>query len=199
MRGQARPAAARGMRASVDVILHATEDESLYRAALASVLGIGDGIRVRAASGHYGNRIRVMSARVRGAGAALLVDAVAGAMRPGDAERVAGGIGAHVSDGGLHLRFDKQEFVQGRLALGGPEPVRVRIAAPAHGEGRGAAGAYLEMLNLKMGRPAPQCGDEDAVQRQPPQSELIPVKTPRRTDPHNTARQPKGPPPSAAG
>lgn len=146
--------AARGMRAGVDVILHATESEPLYRGAFGSVLGIGAGIRVRAAEGHYGNRIRVMSAQARGAGAARLAGAVAGAMAPGDAERVAARIGEHVSGAGLHLRFDKQEFVRGRLALGGPEPVRVRIAVPAHGGGGGAE-AYAGLLNLKMRAPAP--------------------------------------------
>ena len=130
------------MRASVDVILHATEDESLYRDALGSVLGVGGGaVRVSESEGHYGNRIRVLSVRARGAEAARLAEAASGAARsegggaqdPGDMD------GA--SDAGLQARFDKQEFVQGRLVPGGPESVRVRITTPAYGGTRGGRGA----------------------------------------------------------
>lgn len=137
----------RGMRAGVDVILHATEDESLYRAALGSVLGL-DGAAAEAASadGHYGNRIRILSARARGAGAARLASAVAGSMSAADAAEVAENIGLHVSGSGLHMRFDKQRFVQGRLELGGAEAVRVRIYVPSYRGAEAAIGAYLRLL-----------------------------------------------------
>ena len=129
--------AGRGMRASVDVILHMTEDESLYRDALGSVLGVdGGAVRVSEAKGHYGNRIRVLSARARGAEAARLAKAASEGAGAEAAE--AGDCGA---GSGIRIRLDKQEFVQGRLAPGGPESVVVRIAAPASWEQGGKAGA----------------------------------------------------------
>lgn len=140
-------AAARGMRASVDVILHATEDEALYRAALGSVLGVDGAAAVASsAEGHYGNRIRILSARERGAGAARLAAAVSSSMPAADAAEVAENITLHVSGSGLHLRFDKQRFVRGRLALGGAEAVRVVIYAPSRGGAGAAREAYARLL-----------------------------------------------------
>lgn len=144
---QGPPPPARGMRAGVDAILHATEDESLYRAALGSVLGLdGGAAEASSAEGHYGNRIRILSARARGAGAARLASAVAGSMSAADAADVAENIGLHVSGSGLHMRFDKQLFVQGRLALGGAEAVRVRIYVPSYRGPAAAREAYLRLL-----------------------------------------------------
>lgn len=144
---------ARGMRASVDVILHATEDESLYRAALGTVLGLdGDAARATPAEGHYGNRIRILSAYASGAGAARLAAAVARSMSEADADEAAGSIGLRVSGSGLHLRFDKQQFVLGRLALADDEAVRVRIFAPSYGGGEEAAGAAREAYLRLLGR-----------------------------------------------
>lgn len=142
------PPPPRGMRAAVDVILHATEDESLYRAALGSVLGLdGAAAETTSAEGHYGNRIRILAARARGAGAARLASAVAAAMSAADAAEVAGSIGLHVSGSGLHMRFDKQRFVLGRLELGGAEAVRVRIYVPSYGGTEAARAAYLSLLD----------------------------------------------------
>ena len=143
-----RPPAARGMRASVDVILHATEDESLYRGALGSVLGIdGAGAEASSAEGHYGNPIRVLSARESGDGAARLAAAVSRAMSDADADEVARSIGLRVSGAWLHMRFDKQAFVRGRLALGEDEAVRVRIHVPSYGGAGAARSAYLRLLD----------------------------------------------------
>ena len=130
------------MRASVDVILHATEDETLYRDALGSVLGVGGGaVRVSESEGHYGNRIRMLSVRARGAEAARLAEAAAGAARAEGGGAQGAGAEGGARDAGLRARFDKQEFVQGRLVPGGPESVMVRIAAPAYGGTRGGRGA----------------------------------------------------------
>ena len=136
------------MRAAVDVILHATEDESLYRAALGSVLGL-DGASAEAApaEGHYGNRIRILAARESGAGAARLAAAVARAMSAADAAEVAENIGLHASGSGLHMRFDKQRFVLGRLALADSEAVRVRIFVPSYSGAGAAREAYLRLLD----------------------------------------------------
>ena len=162
LRAAAAPPA-RGMRASVGVILHATEAEPLYRAAFESVLGIGGGcVRVSAAEGHYGNPIRIVSAEARAAGAARVAASVAGAMRPADVGRVCDDIGLHASGAGLHLRFDKQEFVQGRLLLSGSEAVRVRMYVPVY-KGGSIEEAYIGLLNRYKPTLGARRGDEDAA------------------------------------
>lgn len=99
-------------RASVSVIVHATEDEGAILGALEGVLGAGRGAFSRGrASGHYGNPITVLRAELAGEEAA----AVAGRARA-------------AAGGGPRLTLDKQALVSGRLEPG--PGVVVRLAAP---------------------------------------------------------------------
>lgn len=142
---------ARGARVAVDVMAHATEDAGRILGAIEALLGAGrDGFSSEEASGHYGNPIAVMRAELAGAAAAGVIRRMAESVGPRGMAEIGEGIGGMISGPWLHLRFDKQELVSGRLVASAGGGVRVRVHTPVYGGG-GAAGAYRELLGLPPG------------------------------------------------
>lgn len=119
------------MKVRVSLITHATEDGERVRRGLARALGVGD-FSTAGCEGHHGNPIELSSASAPPSAAA----AIARAAGPG---ALGSALRAREPGGRLHLRLDKQEIAEGRLALSESDPVRVTITVPG-GDYEGALG-----------------------------------------------------------
>ena len=136
-----------GIRASVSVIMHATEDAGRFLGALEGVLGIRrEEFAARELEGHHGNPITLLEAELAGDDASRLAGRIAAAMPAAELDGVVADLHLTVSGSGLHLRFGKQDLAGGRLAVAYGDAVKVRIRAPSGG----AAPAYAALL----GRPS---------------------------------------------
>ncbi|ABK76743.1 exosome subunit [Cenarchaeum symbiosum A] len=130
-----------GMRAEIDVIIHATEDESLVYEALEEQLGIiQEMITIQNLTGHYDNPITMVNCRLDKKNAEAFVDRLSRGMAPGEFTRLA----SAPQSSGVHIRLDKQRLVRGRLEDVEGGSVRIRIHIPVY-DGN-MAGAYAQLL-----------------------------------------------------
>lgn len=135
----------------VDVIVHATEDVDVIYGAFWALFGLQrDRFALRSARGHFDNPITVMSARVSGAaGVRRILDRVSSDLSRAERAEILDTIGERTDGSGLHVRVGKQEFVRGRVSLGGGDAVRLRIRAPAYRK-RDAPRAYRDLLAFRL-------------------------------------------------
>lgn len=112
----------------VTYFVHATEDPEKLRKAVADLLGLSSGPAVEELAGHFGNAILSVKFHAVGHEAESAVERVFASMTKKLRGEIASDLGAHLDDhSALFLRFDKQLLVQGKLALGSGDPVRVKV------------------------------------------------------------------------
>jgi RNA binding exosome subunit len=124
----------------VSYFLHATEDSDKVAAAVRGLVGGGTPFEFEMLEGHFGNSIRRVSLHLHGEDAmrafTILIARMPGALR----KSVAGDIDKLVDEhSSLYLRFDKQRLVQGEIAAGYDEAIRLKVKPRAflmHGHAR---------------------------------------------------------------
>jgi len=134
----------------VSYLLHATEDASKVAAAVRGLVGGVTPFESEEMEGHFGNSIRKMSIHMHGedAGTAFtrLVASMPRALRESVARDIDGFVDEHSS---LYLRFDKQRLVEGEVASGYGEAVRLKVKPRAYLMHGGAKSFFLEQLMAK--------------------------------------------------
>lgn len=112
----------------VTYLIHETEDPEKLGRAAAGLVGAGSVPEAEPLEGHFGNKITRARVHVVGDEAESAARKVFGAMSEELRQEILSGIGAFVDEhSALYLRFDKQLLVQGTLALGTGDPVRVKV------------------------------------------------------------------------
>ncbi len=119
------------VHAFIDIILHATEDVTRFYAALETLFGFDEKeISKTLTVGHYGNEITILHIDAKKHKADKIIHVVTKAMRNfGNLDEQ---ITERLSESGLYIRLDKQEFVQGRVMLQDGGAVRMRIYTPVY-------------------------------------------------------------------
>ena len=124
----------------VSCILHATEDGDKVSAAVRTLVGEEAALELEELEGHFGNSIRKLSLHLHGEEAARAFARIAASMPDGLRRSVARDIDGLVDDhSSLFLRFDKQRLVQGEVAAGYDDAVRLKVKPRAflmHGRAR---------------------------------------------------------------
>ena len=112
----------------VAYFVHGTEDPEKLGKAVAALIGLAPTQDGESLEGHFGNRIIVMKVRAVGDEAESAARRVFASMPREMKKEILSGLGSFVDDhSALFLRFDKQLLVQGRLARGSGDPVRVKV------------------------------------------------------------------------
>ena len=94
-------------------------------------------------TGHYGNEITVLHMSAKKHKADKIIHAISkGLLDLGD---LASQITERLSDSGLYVRLNKQEFVQGRIALQDGGAVKVRIYTPVYVK-KNAESEYISLF-----------------------------------------------------
>lgn len=133
---------------TVDVIVHATEDVDKFYASFQEIFYIPpESFSVQNLAGHFENPITILHAQLAKRRAGDFVGRLTGGLSREHLDRVAGGLDELVSSAGLHIRLDKQEFVQGRLALEDGGAIKVRIYTPVYDK-RQTVPTYLALLGV---------------------------------------------------
>lgn len=134
-------------KVSIDVIIHATEDVDKFYGAFDNMFGIKpDEILSQNLTGHYDNPITILSARLSKKDAHLFIKKIT--QIPGKFEEIAKDLKDLISSSGLHLRFDKQKFVQRVLAISDGGAIRVKIYTPVYNK-RETVKTYSVLLGLQ--------------------------------------------------
>jgi RNA binding exosome subunit len=124
----------------VSFLLHATEDADRMAAAVRELVGGDPHFEFEEMEGHFGNIITKVGLHLHGEDAtkafARLTARMPGALRRAVEEDIDKLVDEHSS---LYLRFDKQQLVQGEIASGYDDAVRMKVKPRAflmHGQAR---------------------------------------------------------------
>ena len=132
----------KGAIQSLDVsyLLHATEDADRVAAAVRELIGSEAPFEFEDLEGHFGNSIRKVSLHLHGEDATGAFTRLTARMPVMLKKSVAGDIDRLVDEhSSLYLRFDKQQLVQGGIAAGHDDAIRLKVKPRAflvHGHAR---------------------------------------------------------------
>ena len=124
----------------VSYILHATENADKVSAAVGALVGDQPRFELQEMEGHFGNSIRMVSLHLHGEEATRAFARIRAEMPEALRKSVALDIDRVVDEhSSLYLRFDKQRLVQGVVAAGYDDAIRLKVKPRAflmHGHAR---------------------------------------------------------------
>lgn len=115
--------------AEVNLVLHATEDESKVLKAIEEILLVPSTRFLRSSSeGHYKNKIVLQKAILSSKEAAMLAKRVISLLNSTDREHLSRLVNDYADEkGNLYIRLDKQRICQGRVLLSEADAIRIRF------------------------------------------------------------------------
>ncbi len=114
-------------------LLHATEDYDRVCGAVRRLMGDGAPLETEEMEGHFGNRILKVSAHLHGQEATRSFESLAAAMPEALKSELVADIDRSIDEhSSLYIRFDKQKLVQGDVAFGADDVVRVKVKPRAY-------------------------------------------------------------------
>ena len=132
---------------TIDVIIHATEDiEKFYDAFEKMFDTKREEFSVQNLTGHYENPITMLNGKFVKKDADILVEKLVQNIPSDELSNIIDELDELISSAGLHLRFDKQEFVKGKLAMQEKNAIKVKIYTPVYNK-KETADTYLTLLD----------------------------------------------------
>ena len=132
---------------TIDVIIHATEDINKFYETFEKMLDIKQKeFSVQNLTGHYDNPITMLSGKFTKKDADGLIEKLIQNIPSDELTNIIDELDELISSSGLHLRFDKQEFVMGKLAIQEKNAIKVKIYTPVYNK-KETADAYLTILD----------------------------------------------------
>ena len=132
---------------SIDVIIHATEDITKFFENFKELLELDEEkFEVTNLTGHFENPITMLSTKISKKEAEVFLKKFVNHMPHEQIEGIIDELDELVSDSTLHLRLDKQEFVQGRMTLGEKDPIKLKIFTPIYNK-KELSKTYSQLLN----------------------------------------------------
>jgi RNA-binding protein len=115
--------------AEVNLVLHATEDESKVLKAIEEILLVPSTRFLRFSSeGHYKNKIVLQKAILSSKESAMLAKRVISLLNSADREHLSRLVDDYADEkGNLYIRLDKQRICQGRVSLSETDAIRIRF------------------------------------------------------------------------
>lgn len=133
----------------VSLFIHATEDEDRIISFVESKLMLDVKPMREELEGHFGNRIVHVSYHVTGDKADKLLNRIVEMMPKETLASLVRHIGMSIDEHkALYLRFDKQEFMKGRIRIGASDPIRVKIKPRIYLMRKDAINFYIEVMGL---------------------------------------------------
>ena len=118
---------------SIDVIVHATEDDSKFFEAFSEVFGLEKEIfSIKELQGHFENPITVISAKITKKSALEFLNKFIELLSKDQKNEIIQEIEERTVDSTLHIRLNKQEFVQGRIAFKEKDAIKLKIQTPIY-------------------------------------------------------------------
>ena len=131
---------------TIDVIIHATEDIKKYYEAFEKIFDMKSEIfSVQNLTGHYDNPITLLNVKLTKKDANNFIEKFIEKIPKDELDIIIEDLDELISSAGLHLRFDKQEFVRGKLSLQEKNAIKVKIYTPVYNK-KETAESYLSLL-----------------------------------------------------
>jgi len=120
------------LEVTIDVIIHATEDISKFLKSFEDIFELDDSFTVNETLGHYENPITMLSRKIDKKQAQKFVGKLIESLPKDQIGKLIEEIEERTVDSRLHIRLDKQEFVNGNIVLSDRDAIKVKIYTPIY-------------------------------------------------------------------
>jgi hypothetical protein len=120
------------LEVTIDVIIHATEDISKFLKSFEDIFELDDSFTVNETLGHYENPITMLSRKIDKKQAQKFVGKLIESLPKDQINKLIEEIEERTVDSRLHIRLDKQEFVNGNIVLSDRDAIKVKIYTPIY-------------------------------------------------------------------
>ena len=118
---------------SLDVIVHATEDLEKFLKSFEGMFGLKeDDFIISNVEGHFENLITILTAKFSKKPANQFLETFLKKLSVNQKEEIKQEIEERTENSTLHIRFDKQEFIDGRIDLLEKEAIKLKIQTPIY-------------------------------------------------------------------
>ncbi len=121
------------LEVTIDVIIHATEDLVKFFESFNEMFELKEELfSISDVTGHFENPITILRAKVVKKPARKFLEKFLERLSENQKKEIIQEIEERTENSTLHIRLDKQEFVQGRIAFIEKEAIKVKIYTPIY-------------------------------------------------------------------
>ena len=121
------------LEVTIDVIVHATENTVKFFESFNEMFGLEEEVfSISNVTGHFENPITILRAKVTKKQAIQFLEKFLEILSETQKTEIIQEIEERTENSTLHIRFDKQEFIQRRIAFIEKEAIRLKIHTPIY-------------------------------------------------------------------
>ncbi len=121
------------LEVTIDVIVHATEDIVKFFESFNEIFGLEEeAFSISHVTGHFENPITILRARITKKLALQFLEKFLKMLSENQKSEIIKEIEERTENSTLHIRFDKQEFIQGKLTFKEKDAIRLKIHVPIY-------------------------------------------------------------------
>lgn len=120
------------LEVTIDVIIHATEDISKFLKSFEDIFELNDSFTSNETLGHFENSITILSRKIDKKQAQKFVEKLIESLSKDQITKLIEEIEERTVDSRLHIRLDKQEFINGNIVLSDRDAIKVKIYTPIY-------------------------------------------------------------------
>jgi len=118
---------------TIDVIVHATEDLVKFFESFNEMFGLEEkAFSISHVSGHFENPITILRAKITKKLASQFLEKFLKMLSENQKSEIIKEIKERTENSALHIRLDKQGFIQGKLSFKEKEAIRLKIRTPIY-------------------------------------------------------------------
>ncbi len=118
---------------TIDVIIHATEDLVKFFESFNEMFGLEEkAFSISHVTGHFENPITILRAKITKKLASQFLEKFLKMLSENQKSEIIKEIKERTENSTLHIRLDKQEFIQGKLIFKEKEAIRLKIRTPIY-------------------------------------------------------------------
>lgn len=121
------------LEVTIDVIVHATEDIVKFFKSFNEIFGLEEeAFSISHVTGHFENPITILRAIITKKLALQFLEKFLKMLSENQKSEIIKEIEERTENSTLHIRFDKQEFIQGKLTFKEKDAIRLKIHVPIY-------------------------------------------------------------------
>ena len=121
------------LEVTIEIILHATEDLEKFFKSFEEMFGLKEGdFVISYVEGHFENIITILRAKFTKKTASQFLETFLKKLSNNQKTEIIQEIEERTENSTLHIRFDKQEFIEGRIDFIEKEAIKLKIHTPIY-------------------------------------------------------------------
>lgn len=134
---------------TIDVIVHATEDVKKFLDAFEEMFGlVEENFAISHVTGHYDNPISRLQAKISKKPANEFLSKFLEILSESQKKEIIDEIEERTENSTLHIRFDKQDFIQQKISFKEKEAIRLKIHTPVYNK-KETVKVFRDILQLE--------------------------------------------------